>query len=77
MDPLDTRLPFIARCYAVSIESGGLSPDESRTCQAILNTVCKAFSEGILICQNSLPPEEDQPATELETDDEEPPRRLN
>lgn len=57
MDPSDTRLAFVAGCLAQVARTGGLSQKQADACKAILNSICKAWSEGVLVCQNTVPAE--------------------
>lgn len=58
MDPDDTRMAFVAGCLSHAAQNDGLSPKQAAACQAILSNVCKAWADGILICQNTLPSED-------------------
>lgn len=58
MDPDDRRLSFVAGCLSHAAQTGILSEKQSNACQAILNTICRAWGEGTLVCQNNIPPDD-------------------
>lgn len=58
MDPDDPRLPFVAGCLSHAAQHGILSEKQATACQGILTALCAAWSEGALICQNNVPPDD-------------------
>lgn len=58
MDPADSRTAFVAGCLSYAAQNDGLSAKQAEACQAILNAVCKAWADGVLVCQNTIPPED-------------------
>lgn len=56
MDPDDKRLAFVAGCLSHGLRNDGLSDKQAAACQAILDTICKAWAEGVLVCQNTTSP---------------------
>ena len=62
MDPADKRIAFVAGCLSSAIQKDGLTEKQAAACAAILSTVCQAWSDGILVCQNTMPaPDDEQP----------------
>jgi len=56
MDPDDKRLGFVAGCLSQACQNDGLTTRQAASCQAILETICRAWGDGILVCQNTEPP---------------------
>lgn len=57
MDPDDRRIGFVAGCLSHACQHDGLSARQASACQAILNSVMKAWADGVLVCQNTVPTE--------------------
>ena len=58
MDPDDRRIGFIAGCLSYDCQRDGLTSSQASACQAILKTLCKAWAESTLVCQNTAPTED-------------------
>ena len=59
MDPADKRIGFVARCLSSAVKNDGLTEKQAAACSAILSTVCQAWSDGILVCQNTISASDD------------------
>ncbi len=52
MDPLDSRLGFIAGCLSYELKQGALTPKQAAACKRITEAILADFHDGILVCQN-------------------------
>lgn len=57
MDPADPRLAFMCSVLSQAITKDGLSDKQSKACERIMGTVRKDYAAGILVCQNTMPPD--------------------